>query len=343
MAIFIRKKISGFDSKTQKCVRSPKYSRQQWHHKAKQRGDRERYQRTQTARLSVERDRTTKARKAAQAPLQQLAAHLRQLAAHLHSQVSRPTVEVVLGSLHRFFVARIGWRAVSRVLRLLAWARGSKPAPCPHTVIKWVTRLARVRTQSARRLEGWPLRQAPFRNGLIWLIASSMGLGTGKMGAVLAVDAPPPQLVPSARSLDRVHCLGVSGADCWPGDTMAAWLDRLIAQMGRPAASLKDGGSALPQAVATLDEQGLASPCLDEIAHAVAGMLQRPSQAHPAVATFLTACGRVSGTLTHTSRACLAPPTVRTTARFLPGHRLVTWAEQGLTLAPAGGAKQGAA
>ena len=320
-----------------------KYSRHQWKHKAKQRADRERYQRKQTARISAERDRTTQALKAAQARLQQLEAHLRQLEAHLQRQVSLPKVEVVLVSLHLFLVARIGFRAVSRVLSLLAWALGIKKAPCPQTVINWVTRLAMVRTQSARLLEGLPLRQAPFSNGLIWLIDSSIGLGTGKILAVLAVDAHHHQLVPSALSLDRVHCIGVSVADAWTGDTIADLLDRLIAQMGRPAAYLKDGGSDLHKAVATLDAQGLGSPCIDDISHAVAGMLKRTYQAHPALATFLTACGQVSGKLKHTILACLAPPKVRTKARFMNVHRLFTWADQVLTLSPAGGAKQGSA
>ena len=78
------------------------YSRHQWKHKAKQRGDRERYQRKQTARISAERDRTTKALKAAQARLQQLEAPLRQLEAPLQGQVTPPKVEVVLVSLQLF-------------------------------------------------------------------------------------------------------------------------------------------------------------------------------------------------------------------------------------------------
>jgi hypothetical protein len=240
-------------------------------------------------------------------------------------------------------VARIGFRAVSRVLRLRAGALGLKTAPGPPTVLPGVTRLAMVRTPSARRLEGVPLRQAPLRNGLLWWIDRSMGLGTGPMLAVLAVDAPHQQRVPSALALDRVHGIGVSGAEAGPGDPLADLLDRLIAQMGRPAASLKDGGRALHKAVATRDEQGLGSPCLDDIAHAVAGMLKRPSQAHPALATFLTACGQVSGPLTHTMLACLAPPNVRTKARCMPVPRLCTWAAQGLTRSPAGGANQGSA
>jgi len=317
------------------------YSRNQWKHKAKQRGDRERYRRKQDARNTAERNRITQALQASQARQRQLEAQRGQLEAQLQEQITQPKVEVVLITLQLFVVARIGFRAVSRVLSLLAWALGIKKAPCPQTVINWVTRLAIVRTQSVRLLKGLPLSQVPFSNGLIWLIDSSIGLGTGKILAVLAVDAHHHQLVPSALSLDRVHCIGVSVADSWTGDTIAALLDRLIAQMGRPAAYLKDGGSDLHKAVAILGEQGLASPCIDDISHAVAGMLKRTYQDHPALGTFLAACGRVSGKLTHTILACLAPPKVRTKARFMNVHRLFTWADRVLQLSPAGGAKTG--
>jgi hypothetical protein len=145
------------------------YSRNQWKHKAKQRGDRERDRRKQEARNSAERDRITTALKAAQMRQRQLEARLRQLEAQLQEQITQPKVEVVVITLQLFLVARIGFRAVSRVLSLLAWALGIKQAPCPQTVINWVTRLAIVRTQSARLLKGLPLSQVPLSNGLIWL------------------------------------------------------------------------------------------------------------------------------------------------------------------------------
>src|SRR6266851_5610111 len=118
-------------------------------------------------------------------------------------------------------------------------------------------------------------------------------------------------------------------------------LDRLIAQMGRPAAYLKDGGSDLHKAADLLAERGLGSPCIDDLSHAAAGMLKHSYQHHPAFERFLSACGRVSGKLKHTLLACLAPPTVRTKARFMHVHRLCTWADRLLKLSPAGGAKDG--
>jgi hypothetical protein len=310
------------------------HSRDQWKYKAKQRGERERYQRKQHARLKAERDQATKALKATQA-------RLRQLEAHLHGLATVPKVDVVHVALQLFLEARLGFRAVSRVLTLLALALGIKKAPCPQTIINWVIRLSIVRLDSARSLRGLPLAQAPFNNGLIWMIDLSIGLGSGKILAVLAIDAHHHQLVNAAPSLRHVHCIGVSVAESWTGESIADVLDRLIAQMGRPAAYLKDGGSDLHKAADLLEERGLGSPCIDDISHAAAGMLKHYYHHHPAFERFLSACGSVSGKLKQTLLACLAPPTVRTKARFMNVHRLVTWAQRLLQLSPAGGAKAG--
>jgi hypothetical protein len=273
--------------------------------------------------------------------LKEVQGRLRQLEAHMQGLVALPKVDVVWMALQLFLVVRIGFRAVSRVLSLLALALGIHKAPCPQTIINWVIRLTLVRIDAARMLRGVPLSQAPFSNGLIWMIDISIGLGTGKILAVLAFDAHHHQLAPGALSVDRVRCIGVSVAASWTGDMIADLLRRLIAVMGRPAAYLKDGGGDLHRAVALLDEPGLASPCLDDISHAVAGMLKRFYQHHPTFETFVSACGRVSGYLKHTILACLAPPKVRTKARFMHVHRLFTWADRVLKLSPAGSAKTG--
>lgn len=311
-----------------------KHSRNQWKHKAKQRGDQERYQRKQIARLTAERNRAAQALKEARVCVQKLQAQL-------HGLATRPKVDVVYLALQLFLMARIGFRAVSRVLSLLSCALGINKAPCPQTVINWLIRLSIVRVEAARSLKGLPLPQAPFTNGLIWMIDISIGLGTGKILAVLALPAHHHELTPGALTLAHVHCIAVSVAPSWTGDTIAELLRRLIAQMGRPAAYLKDGGSDLQKAVDVLGEQGLSSPCLDDISHATAGMLKRLYQDHPAFSTFVSACGRVSGKLKHTILACLAPPKVPTKARFMNVHRLFTWADRLLKLSSPGGAKTG--
>jgi hypothetical protein len=186
-----------------------------------------------------------------------------------------------------------------------------------------------------------PLAQAPFSNGLIWRLEARIGLGSGKICAVLALDAQHPQLLGAASALEHGHCIGGSVGESWTGAAIAAVLDRLIAPMGRPAASRKDGGSDRHKAADVLEARGLGRPCIDDSAHAAAGLLQPSYQHHPAFERFVSACGRVSGTLQHTILACLAPPTVRPQARVMHGHRLCTWAERRLQLSPPGGAKTG--
>jgi len=311
------------------------HSRNQWKAKAQQRSDHNRYLRQQLARVKAERDQ-------AKQDLKETPTRLRQLESQAQAVAMRPQVDVVWLSLHLFLEARISFRAVCRVVSLLAPALGIKRAPCPQTVITWVIRLSIVRIASARGLRGLPLAQAPFSNGLLWMIDLSIGLGSGKILAVLALDAHHHQLLGAAPSLEHVHGMGVAVADSWTGESIADVLDRLIAQMGRPAASLKDGGSDLHKAADLLAERGLGSPCIDDLSHAAAGMLKHSDQHHPAFERFLSACGRVSGQLTHTILACLAPPTVRTKARFMHVHRLFSWADRLLKLSPAGGAKAGA-
>ncbi len=311
-----------------------KQSREQWKAKAIERGQAERYQRKQSARHKARAAQKTKALEAAEGRIGELEAHLRDL-------TIRPKVDVVHLALQLFLEARIGFRAVSRVLTLLALALGIKKAPCPQTVINWVMRLSIVRIDSARHLRGLPLSQAPFGNGMIWMIDLSIGLGTGKILAVLACDAHHHQRNRGALSLAQLHCIGVSVATSWTGEAIVAVLKRLIAVMGRPAAYLKDRGSERYKAGDLLALEGLASACIDDISHAAASMLKRTYQHPPDFEMFLSACGRVSSNFKQTILACLAPPNVRTKARFMNVHRLFTWADRVLKLSPTGGAKAG--
>jgi hypothetical protein len=311
-----------------------KHSRNQWKAKATQRSEHNRYLRKQRARLKAERAQ-------AQQEIKETHTRLRQLESQVQAVAVRSKVDVVRLALNLFLEARISFRAVCRVLALLASDLGITRAPCPQTVINWIIRLSIVRIECTRGLRGLPLAQVPFSNGLIWMIDVSLGLGSGKILAVLAIDAHHHQLLGAAPALAHVHCIGGSVGASWTGDAIADVLDRLIAQMGRPAASLKDGGSDLPKAADVLEARGLGSPCIDDISHAAAGMLKHYYQPHPAFERFVSACGGVSGKLKQTILACLAPPTVRTKARFMNVHRLFTWAERLLHLSPPGGAKTG--
>jgi hypothetical protein len=307
-----------------------RHSRQPWKQKAKERAEQNRYLRKELERIRKERDGAKQALKEANKPLRQKEAR----------PATRKAQRVWL-ALTVFARARISFRAVSRVLRVLAHWLGIGKAPCPQTVINWVIRLSIVRMQSVRLLQGAARHLIPFTNGLIWMIDTSITLGTGKLLSVLAIDAHHYQLAGVAPGFQHVHCLAVSVSPSWTGEHLADLLERVISVVGRPAAYLKDGGSELTRAVDVLSERGLGSPVIDDISHAVANMLKRRYEKHPQFSTFLSACGRVSSRLKHTVLACLTPPKVHTTARFMNVHRLVRWADRVLALSPAGRAKAG--
>jgi hypothetical protein len=305
-------------------------SRQQWKHKAKERADQNRYLRKELERLRNERDRAKQALKEANKQLRQTEARPTHLKAH---RVWLP--------LTLFARAHLSFRAVSRVLHVLADWLGIGKAPCPQTVINWVMRLSIVRMQSVKLLQGAARHLSPFTNGLIWMIDTSITLGPGKLLSVLALDAHHYQLAGCAPGFQHVRCIAVAVSPSWTGERLAELLERVIAVVGRPAAYLKDGGSELKKATDVLSERGLGSPVIDDISHAVANMLKRRYEKHPQFSTFLSACGQVSGHLKHTVLACLTPPKVQTQSRFMNVHRLVRWADRVLGLLPAGRAKAG--
>ena len=314
-------------------------SRNQWKHKASQRAGRIRYLDREMGRVKKERDGFKE-------KLKETEARLVQMEARGQGVVVQRKADLVYLALQLFSVARIGFRAVSRVLSVLAEPLGIEKPPCPQTVINWVTRLSLVRIRAASTLKGLPMECARFSNGLIWLIDMSIALGTGKILTVLALNARHHQINQGAPGFQNVYCIAVSVADSWTGEHIASFLERLIGIMGRPAAYLKDAGTDLKKAHRLLDERGLGSLSIDDISHVIANLLKYwycddPILRYRRVETFLSACGRVAGNLKQTILACLAPPKVRTKARFMNVHRLIKWAEQLLKLSPPGGARAG--
>lgn len=247
-----------------------------------------------------------------------------------------PKVDLVYLALILFVVAHIGFRAISRVFGVFAETLGIKRAPCPQTIINWVMRLSLIRIHSASDMMGFSQSGGQFSNGSIWIIDTSIGLGTGKILAVLALNINHHQLNPGAPCLQKVRCIAVSVAHSWTGDTIADFLLRVMAVMGCPSAYIKDGGCDLRKAHRLVGEQGKESSAIDDISHMVATILKHEYQDHPTMATFLSACGKASSKFKQTILACLAPPKVQTKARFMNVHRLFTWADQLLRILTGG-------
>ena len=109
-----------------------KKSRNNWKEKAIIRGKNLLYQRRENRRIKKERDRYKKQAREAKKQLEK--ERLKKAPAVCDKE------ELVYISLSLFLVARIGFRAVSRVIAVLADYLGVTKAPCTQTIINWVTR-----------------------------------------------------------------------------------------------------------------------------------------------------------------------------------------------------------
>ena len=310
-----------------------RHSRDAWKQKARERADTIRYQRKEHQRIKRERERYKQLARTTAAQLEQERQTKR-------APLCKKTTMIHV-SLQLFLTARISFRAVSRVLGVLRGILGLPTVPCPQTVINWVNRLSLARMRQRVRLEGTLVPGDLDARAQMWMLDISIGVGAGKMLAVLALPTHHYAVHEGAPTMKQVTCLAVAVAPTWPGNAIAEFLQRVIAVTGRPAAYLKDGGTNLAKAVRILEEHAVSSPCIDDLSHVTANLLKHEYATHPMFETFLSICGQVSTRFKQTLLACLAPPKVSSKARFMNLHRLVAWAKHILNHSPQGGAAQG--
>ena len=304
-----------------------KKSRDMWKGKAIERGTEVRACRKEIQRLRNERDRFKEEAKAANA---ELAKRSNQAVACIEKKT-----DVVYLILSLFFFARIGFRPIARVLSVLGPYLGLLKTPCPQTVSNYVTRLSIAKMHTFVNSVG---NSGGVAKKTVWLIDISIGLGSGKILSVLALNIEHHQQNEYAPGLANVQCVATAVADSWNGETIADFLRNVIANVGFcPIAFLKDGGTDLEKAILLLNEQGSSFECIADISHKVANLFKHEYAQDPLFDTFISACGQVSKKLKQTMLACLAPPKVSTKARFMNLHRLVQWADKLLKHVPPSG------
>ena len=101
-----------------------KRSRDNWKQKATCRAEKNRYQGKELGRVKAERDRFKK-------ELKEMRVRVHQLESQGRVIVVQSKVDLVFLALQLFVVARIGFRAVSRVLGVVMETLGIKKSPMP--------------------------------------------------------------------------------------------------------------------------------------------------------------------------------------------------------------------
>jgi len=294
-----------------------KSSRKKWKSKSISRSKEKCDLKKEIARLKKERDKYKSKNKELEKQLER------------EKKKSLPTaqkVDVVYVALQLFIEARISFRATSRVLEIFKELLGINSAPSHQTIINWVQRLCIARLNSIG--VGVNLDGHNGSNGFVWMIDTSIGIGDGKILAVLAVDLNHHHVYDCAPGFQHVQCVSAAVSASWTGENIANFLTKVIASLGKPAAFLKDGGADLEKAVAILNEKGISCPSIDDISHKMANLIKHEYGEDPMFDVFISSCGQVSKNLKQTVLACLAPPKVSTKSRFMNVHKLVTWANK---------------
>ncbi len=307
-------------------------SRNSWKKKSIERGCNERASNKKLKRIKRERNEYKK--------------QLRETLALLKSERKKSTLklskpDLVHISLQLFLSARISFRAVSRVLGVMADHLNIAKAPCHQSVINWLLKLSLVKMQLIDHSKPASVPVGSFSNGFIWMIDTSIGIDDGKILAVLALDINHYKNHAEAPTLKNVNCVGVAVSPSWTGENISVFLKKIIASQGRPSAYLKDGGTDLKKAVKILEQEKLGSPSIDDVSHKMANLVKREYADHPLFDTFISACGQASKNLKQTILACLTPPKVTVKSRFMNIHKLVTWADRILKHSPPGRASEG--
>ena len=245
-------------------------------------------------------------------------------------------------ALSLFLIGHIGFRAISRVLSILAPYLGIEgKTPCHQTVINWVTRYSFAKIWTYTGPPSLVIENDKLINGAVWIIDESIGLGVGKILTVLELRIDHHNRHKGPPTLGDVNCVAISVSPSWTGESIADFLQQVIHTTGKPASFLKDGGTNLEKAVRLLNERDLFCHSIDDVSHVVANLLKNEYTKHPSYELFVSICGQASKKMKQTLLAPLAPPKVSTKARFMNIHRVVKWAELILKHSPRGRASEG--
>lgn len=258
-------------------------------------------------------------------------------------QESRPQftkVDIIFLTISLVLSARLGFRAVARVLKVMGPYLKIDKTPCAQTVSNWLLRFTIVKMRANyEQVNENCLKK--FTNGWVWFFDLSIAWGRGKILSVLALDLKHYLNNKRAPKLSDFVCLGVSVAASWTGDKIADFLKKIMDTVGgSPSAVLKDGGTDLKRSIKLLKQGGTALVTIDDLSHKIATFFKHEYEKDPALQLFLSVCGKISKNFKQTMLASLAPPKISVSARFMNLHRLVQWAQQLLQHSKPGIAKK---
>ena len=236
---------------------------------------------------------------------------------HLHVHLDIHVVSLLL-----FFIGKISFRAVPRILDCFGHHFGINVGSCHFTsVILWALRLSKYRLDQI----------SPCGDRFSLIIDSSIRWGKTKVTAALRVASQVLEERKGALSLQDVEVVGLWIHEDSTGEIIAHFLEELFSKTGTPFQILSDSGSDLLKGIRILPSLSSSpSPLIHtlDIGHFSANLLKKKYQKDSQFQAFLSFTSSLSSQLRQTLLSWIVPNKLRTKGRFQGISELAKWACQ---------------
>jgi hypothetical protein len=229
------------------------------------------------------------------------------------------TLNMVLGSA-------VGFRACSAVVAVMHESFPQLPtAPAPNTVQSWLLRVGLHELQRPKeRADDWVL-----------FVDHTLQLGASKCLVIVGIRQSVWEQLDRPLTHQDLTPLTLEPVQKSDGEQINRQLEAVVEQIGVPLAILSDEGSDIANGTAKFRETHPETLALNDLAHKAAIFLKRELQADPRWDSFLKHCGQTQPKVKQTELGHLAPPTLKTKARFMNLAPLIRWGTKMLRLVEA--------
>lgn len=226
------------------------------------------------------------------------------------------TLNMVLGSA-------VGFRACSAVVGVMHKSFPQLPsAPAPNTVQSWLLRLGLHELQRPKeKADDWVL-----------FVDHTLQLGASKCLVVVGIRQSAWEQLDRPLTHHDLTPLTLEPVQKSDGEQVNRQLEAVVEQIGVPLAILSDEGSDIANGTAKFREKHPETHVLNDLAHKAAIFLKRELLADPQWDSFVKHCGQTQPKVKQTELGHLAPPTLKTKARFMNLGPLIRWGAKMLQL-----------
>ena len=226
------------------------------------------------------------------------------------------SVGVVQLVLETIFTCCTGQRAAAAVLELFChWLPGVDETPCPNTARLWSLRVGLYElTRAKEQAEDW-----------VWIMDHTIQLGPYKCLVIVGVRLSVWNTDRRPLRYDDLVLLNLTPMEQATGERVHQALVETIAVTGLPRQVVSDGGTDLKRGMELLHVDHPQVAHVHDIKHKMALLLKKELEHNERWKSFVARTNQTKIGIVQTALASLAPPALKTKARYMNLDTLVEW------------------